>query len=382
MTDRGKLKQVLFNLLSNAAKFTKEGSVRVAVEADDERVRIHVRDTGIGIPPDALGALFQEFQQVDATTTREYGGTGLGLAICRKIAHLLKGEVSVESELGKGSTFSIELPRSFREGPTIDRTDPTASRPPFDRKSPSAGPLLLVVDDDPHTIDLLRQDLSEAGYRVAEASNGQEGVERARELSPDAIVLDVMMSTKDGWQVLHELKTDDATREIPVIMLSVVDQRPLGYRLGASDYLLKPIHREALLDAVRRVASRGRLLVIDDDENVHDLIGQILEDQPVEVHFARDGQDGLRLMREMKPDAVFLDLMMPVLDGFGVLRAVRDDETLCRIPIVVLTAKSLSSDELSFLGDRTQRVLQKRGLDRQSLLTEVRKALPRAAEAT
>jgi CheY-like chemotaxis protein len=212
------------------------------------------------------------------------------------------------------------------------------------------GGAVLVIDDDPDVIELLRENLAEAGYRVVGARDGDEGIGKAREIRPDSIVLDIVMPRKDGWQVLHELKADPATRDIPIILLSIVDQKKLGYRLGAADYLVKPVEREALLAALSRTSRHcQRLLVVDDDRDVADIVRQLLEGEPCEVDVAADGRDALRVIAERPPDDVLLDLMMPELDGFGVLEELQADPGRRGIPVIVLTAKELTAEESALL---------------------------------
>jgi CheY-like chemotaxis protein len=243
-------------------------------------------------------------------------------------------------------------------------------------KASRDSPAVLVIDDDPDVIELLRENLAEAGYRVVGARDGDEGVGKAREIRPDSIVLDIVMPRKDGWQVLHELKADPATRDIPIVLLSVVDQRSLGYRLGAADYLVKPFEREALLAALARAAGRcRRLLVVDDDPNVADMVRQLLEGEPCAVDVAADGREALRATAERPPDVVLLDLTMPGLDGFGVLEELQADPGRRDIPVIVLTAKELTDEEGALLARRTRGVVEKRGLERDALLREVRRAL-------
>jgi CheY-like chemotaxis protein len=238
------------------------------------------------------------------------------------------------------------------------------------------GPTVLVIDDDPNVIELLRENLAEAGYRVVGARDGEEGIGKAREIRPQSIVLDIIMPRKDGWQVLHELKADPATRDIPIVLLSVVDQKNLGYRLGAADYLVKPFEREALLTTLSRAVGHcRRLLVVDDDPNVADMVRQLLEGESCAVDVARDGREALRAIAERPPDVIFLDLLMPGLDGFAVLEQLQADPGRRDIPVIVLTAKELTPEESALLERRTLAVVEKRGLERNALLQEVRRAL-------
>ncbi|MEE8302741.1 MAG: response regulator, partial [Candidatus Tectomicrobia bacterium] len=222
----------------------------------------------------------------------------------------------------------------------------------------------------------LQENLAEAGYRIVGVKSGKEGLQKARELKPFAIILDILMPQKDGWQVLHELKTDVTTRDIPIMVLTIVDQKDLGYRLGAFDYLLKPFDREAILAALARISPRqGRLLVVDDDPHVVDLVRQLLEGESYEIEAAMDGQEALEAMTRQQPDVILLDLLMPRLDGFGVLEALQHESRYRDIPVIVLTAKTLTQEEKALLLQRVLKVVRKRGLERDALLRDLQSAL-------
>jgi CheY-like chemotaxis protein/anti-sigma regulatory factor (Ser/Thr protein kinase) len=375
VTDRDKVRQILMNLLSNAAKFTPTGTITVSVRCRDGVLAMAVSDTGIGIPEEALERVFEEFHQVDTSTTREYGGTGLGLAISRHLARLLGGDIAVQSTLGVGSTFIVMLPQHYPSAePGVRATDipaPAASIIALEHS-----PVVLVIDDDPNVIYLLQENLTEAGYQVIGALHGTEGLQKARQLRPFAIILDILMPHKDGWQVLHELKTDVSTRDIPVVLLTIVDQKELGYRLGAFDYLLKPFDREAILATLRRISpAHHHLLVVDDDPYVVDLVRQLLDDQPYEIEAAVDGQAALEAMARHQPDVILLDLLMPRLDGFSVLEYLHHTPRYRDIPVIVLTAKTCTAEEQALLHKRVRTVIQKQGLERDRLIQEVRVAL-------
>jgi signal transduction histidine kinase/DNA-binding response OmpR family regulator len=382
-TDQGKLKQILINLLSNAAKFTETGSITLRGRRLGERVEVAVADTGSGIPKAALELVFEEFRQVDGGSERVQKGTGLGLTISRRLARLLGGDITVESDLGQGSTFTITLP--VRLAGLTERT--RAARAPAVPEAPvrPGEKLVLAIDDDRNVLHLLRENLADAGYRVIGAESGQEGLRKARELKPHAITLDIIMPDMDGWQVLHALKSDPATRDIPVILLSIVDRTDLGLRLGAADYLVKPFDSAALIGAVARVSPHcRRILVVDDDPSVPDLVRQLFEGQHFTIDWAADGAAGLERLVQARPGLILLDMVMPRMDGLGFLDALGRDPAYKDIPVIMLSADSLSDTERRMLQERVLGLVEKRGLNREALLQEVRRALPvgEAAEAS
>ncbi|MCL4267021.1 MAG: GAF domain-containing protein [Anaerolineae bacterium] len=376
-TDQEKVKQILLNLLGNAAKFTHEGHITVRAFAADNMLIVSVADTGIGIAADAIGRVFEEFQQADSSTTRQYGGTGLGLPISLHLARLLGGDLAVESEEGAGSIFTLRLPLHY-----ASRVEtPGKEWPGTAVATPSTKPVVLAIDDNPDVIYLLQENLAEAGYQVIGALNGEDGLRKARALRPYAIVLDIMMPYKDGWQVLHELKTDPTTRHIPVVMLTIVDKKDLGYRLGAADYLVKPFDSETVLEVLNRLpvangrTDAARLLVVDDDPLVADMVAQMLETRPYDIDTATDGHIALRLINQNPPDIILLDLMMPNMDGFGVIEQLRQHPEHHKIPVIILTAKTLSRDEAHHLRQSVSQIMQKQGLKEESLIHELQLAL-------
>lgn len=364
--DAQRARQVLLNLVSNAAKFTDQGFIAVHAWADELFVTISVQDTGIGIPREKQEEIFQEFTQVESGTTRRYGGTGLGLAIARRLVELMGGRIWVESEVGKGSTFFFTLPRA---------------RPSVPAEPRSGRPVVLCVDDDPGVITLYRRYLEKHGFEVVGLTDPQEVLEVVRRVRPDVITLDIMMPQRDGWAILQELKTDPETRRIPVIICSIIDERGRGFSLGAAEYLVKPFTEEELLEAIQRVDGRPgplRVLVIDDSEADRQLIRRVLERMGgYRVLEASGGQEGTALARRERPDLVILDLMMPEMDGFMVVEALKEDPTTRSIPIIVLTAKSLTEEDRQRLNGRIEALLQKVGVDPEALLAEIVEVLRR-----
>jgi PAS domain S-box-containing protein len=378
-TDHTKLKQSLLNLVSNACKFSKDGKVTIAVDRvageegvggpdAPEELRFRVSDTGIGMTPAQLAKLFQPFTQADSSTTRQFGGTGLGLAITKRFCALLGGDVTVESEPGKGSVFTIMLPTSLP--PSVAR--PAAKPDAVARtEGPISGATVLLVDDDPQIHDLIGTMLVREGYRVLHATSGRDAIARAKEERPAVILLDVMMPQVDGWTVLSTIKEDAEISSIPVVFVSMLDERPLGLSLGAAEFLTKPVDRATLVQTVARHvgSAKGCELVVDDEERDRNAFGKALETLGLEVAVATDGREALAwLESNPAPKAMILDLLMPQLDGFQVMDAVRRSERLRNLPVLVLTAKDLGAAELDFLTGRGGIVINKGPEARASLI--------------
>jgi GAF domain-containing protein/DNA-binding response OmpR family regulator/anti-sigma regulatory factor (Ser/Thr protein kinase) len=366
--DLTKLRQALFNLLSNACKFTEEGVVGLTVsrEAVDnvDRLVFTVSDTGIGMTPEQMDRLFQEFSQADASVTRRYGGTGLGLALSRRLARMMGGDITVESEAGRGSTFAMHVPASVAK---------VGSEPTLTVAPATGAETVLVIDDDAAVRDLVQRFLAKEGFRVAVASSGEEGLRLAKELRPDAITLDVIMPGLDGWAVLSTLQADADLAEIPVIMLTLVDDRSLGYTLGATEYLTKPLDRERLLAALRKHRQDLPVLVVDDDPAVRELLHRLLEGNGYRVVEAENGRVALERLRDGAPGLIVLDLMMPEMDGFEFMEEIRRQESWSGIPVIVLTSKDVTAEDQQRLNGGVERVIQKGAYTRESLLGEVRR---------
>jgi CheY-like chemotaxis protein len=372
--DLTKLRQSLFNLLSNASKFTEQGTITLEVrrgEADGRPfLRFTVHDSGIGMTPEQLERLFQPFSQADASTTRRYGGTGLGLAITKRFIEMMGGDVTVASEPGSGSAFTLELPTSVEQA-AIRVTGEHV------RQRVGAG-LVLLVDDDPTMHDLVHRILEKEGIPVLGAASGEEGLELARTSHPSAIILDVMMPGGDGWHVLRELKQDPALAAIPVLMLTIVDDRSMGMALGAAEYLTKPVDRERLIEVVRRLrheAGSGTALVVDDDPVARRRLMTLLEHEGWSVLEAADGREALLRLDDATPDLILLDLQMPVLDGFGFLNELRDREEGLTVPVVVVTGRDLTTEEREHLGLSVRRIFDKLSLEEQELAAELHRVL-------
>jgi DNA-binding response OmpR family regulator len=349
---------------------------------------IDVIDSGIGMTEEALGRIFEEFQQADSSTTRKYGGTGLGLAISRNLARLLGGDLTVTSEVGKGSTFTLTLPVQYIDARAVElqqamrlKADPASAATRL-LKADSAKTLVLVIDDDPDAVYLLQENLDPDQFEVIGARNGYDGQQMARELKPGAILLDIMMPGKDGWQVLHDLKADEQTRGIPVILLTIIDKKALGLKLGASDYLLKPLNPAEVLDALMKVTARGgnghvHVLVVDDDPHVTDMLRQTLPDSHFKLESVEDGLAGLEAIEKSPPDVVLLDIMMPRLDGFGVIEQLRSKPETRELPVIVISAKELTDEEMNMLEERVNVVMKKQGFNGERLVQEINGVLGR-----
>jgi CheY-like chemotaxis protein len=317
--------------------------------------------------PEQLARLFEAFTQADAATTRRFGGTGLGLALSRRLCRMMGGDVTVESEPGRGSSFTIRLPAQVAE----PAEEPAAPIAPAERASPSIG-TVLVIDDEGPVRDLMQRFLAREGFRVVTASGGEEGLRLARELRPDAITLDVMMPGMDGWAVLTALKADPDVADIPVVMLTIVDDKNLGYALGASDYLTKPIDRERLVTVLKQHRRDRPVLVVDDDLTLRQLLRRMLEPEGYAVVEAENGRVALERLRQVSPSVILLDLMMPEMDGFEFVAEFRRHEAWRAIPIVVITARDLSREDHEQLNGYVQKILQKGAHGRDQLLAEVR----------
>ena len=420
-SDQDKIRQIVLNLLSNAAKFTRTGKIILAAKQDGDNLRISVSDTGIGISAEALPRIFKEFQQADNTTTRQYGGTGLGLSISRNLARLLGGDITVESELGKGSTFTLVIPIRYKSkslpisdasirlssdrepspalapGAHLPReqvpgsVDQTQGKPapvqmtvpqpePGSAEPSSAKKRILVIDDDPDAVYILQENLNQQEFEIIGRLNGQDGLRAAREQHPHAILLDIVMPGTDGWQVLHDLKADPATSNIPVVLHTIVDNKALGFRLGAAAYLLKPLDAVEVRDALHHVIgsnirSPRHVLVVDDDPNVVDMLRQSLPESDFSLESALDGEAGLRAIEAKRPDIVLLDLIMPHLDGFGVIESLRANPQTRDLPIIVISAKELTAAEIARLKETVSLVMKKQGFEGEKLVDEINNAL-------
>lgn len=380
-TDQTKLRQCLINLLSNAAKFTEGGQITLSAARSEASgtgwLSFSVTDTGIGMNPEQQAKLFQRFTQADASTTRRFGGTGLGLAITRAFADMLGGAIEVTSREGEGTTFTLRVPARYVSTSPLEAighegADAARRLPLSDMAS---GGHVLIIDDDPSTRDLLARFLEKDGFTVATASDGREGVERARALRPRVILLDVTMPRMDGWSVLRTLRADPDLGATPIIMVTVLDEQNLAFSLGATDYLQKPIEWGQLKTAMERFKpseAEGPVLIIDDDPDARERMSAMLIREGWRVASAENGIAGLEATAAKKPCLILLDLMMPEMDGFGFLRALRAKPEWRDIPVVVLTAKDVTAEDRRRLAGQADRVLQKGRLSLNDLSESLR----------
>ena len=380
-TDEVKVRQCLLNLIGNAAKFTEGGTVTLRAarirDGEDDWLSFSVEDTGIGMTPEQLSRLFGRFMQADESTTRQFGGTGLGLSITRAFCRKLGGDVTVDSVYGKGSTFAISLPARLGLEIAGDGDEAPAAA--------ARGDIVLVVDDDSAARDLLSRFLEREGFAVKTARDGREGLALARQYRPKVVLLDVEMPNVDGWSMLRALRSDPTLHETPVIMISVLHERSVGFAMGANEYLTKPIDWGQLRRVMERFEEGGtagrRVLVVDDEPDARGWVGAMLSRDGWTTDIAVNGADALAKVDRAMPDLIILDLMMPVMDGFAFLRALRARRDADRVHVVVLTAKEVTRAERADLERSVDRVLQKGSLKLDELRAELRRLVPEMGEA-
>lgn len=375
--DQTKLRQVVLNLLSNAAKFTSNGLVHLSSkryrQGKKDWLVIKVKDSGIGMTEEQLERVFDPFLQADASTTREYGGTGLGLSISQKFCEMMGGSLTAESEKDVGSTFIIRLPTGTEEQePDVQSQDESSTNNDGESKA-----TVLVIDDDEHVQDLMQRLLSREGYRVVSATSGEQGIKIAREIKPNVITLDVLMPGLDGWSVLSQLKSDPDLADIPVVMQSILDEPNKAFMLGASDYLTKPLDRSRIADVIRRLQHEHnrRALVVEDDASTQALIAEWLKDDGWEVRTAENGLDGLQSFLNHVPGLVILDLMMPKMDGFEFMEQIRNQPSAADTSVIVVTAKDLTAGDLERLNGGVERIIQKGDHGINNILNEIERYL-------
>ncbi|HBF36335.1 MAG TPA: hypothetical protein DDW50_03355 [Firmicutes bacterium] len=358
-SDRTKIKEILINLLSNAFKYSEKGTVTLSIHKENGCYRISVMDEGIGIAPENMGNIFDEFRQIDGSYTRKVGGTGLGLAITQRFVEMLNGKITVNSILAKGSTFSVYLPFHLANPDSVSKPDSDMAFRPASFKIKVA-----CIDDDPSVCRLYKQYLEENGFEVFVYDGQSDVMAQIIKEKPSIILLDIILPQKDGWEILAELKTSSETREIPVIMVSILSEKNLAYKLKADEYLIKPVSQEELTTAVQRLVSiqpYPEVLVVDDDPNYLHLMGQYLTESSIHFRFAEDGEEALKKIAEKKPDLLLLDIMMPKKNGFEVLDEIQKMAELEGIAVIMVTSKSLSKEESALLKSQVRQIIEKSG---------------------
>jgi signal transduction histidine kinase/DNA-binding response OmpR family regulator len=372
--DATRVKQILMNLLSNAVKFTEKGHIELWAQPSGRMLRVAVKDTGIGISPEAQKVIFEEFVQGDGSSTRRHGGTGLGLSIVRRLVEMHGGAITVVSEPGLGSTFTFTLP--------LWAAPPMAATPARSRSLQAprglAGQGILVVDDDPSVRQLIARHLEQEGFRTIQAANATDALQLARESRPALVTLDIMMPDASGWWVLEKLKEDPQTAGIPVLVVTIVEDQRLVFALGASDYLSKPYERAELIAHVRRLLPNlhgKRVLVVDDDADARSMMAKVLKEEGAVVSESPDANHGLTTLSESPVDLVLLDLMMPGMSGFEMVARIRATPKIASVPVVIVSAKELSAEDVRTLNGHIQRFIAKGSIEPAGLVAAVRQVL-------
>ena len=370
--DVTKIRQILLNLLSNSSKFTKEGTITIGVtdsKAQDQSIDFTIADTGIGMTPEQVDKVFKPFTQADEKTTRKFGGTGLGLTITKMFAEMMGGDIDLSSEEGKGTTFIVTIPNTV-----IDKKKQETSELITETNSEDTKYKVLVIDDDDNAQDMMKKFLEKQDFSILQAKSGEDGLNLAAEHLPDVITLDVMMPEMDGWEVLAALQANETTKNIPVIMLTMGNEPDIGYSLGATDYLTKPVNWNELSSVLMRhqIASDSQaILIVEDDETTRDMLRKSLETNEFKVRTAVNGKEALEKVKQSKPGLILLDLMMPEMDGFEFAEKLRENKEWLDIPVVVITAKDLTKEDHQRLKGNVEAIMQKGSYSRNDLLSEV-----------
>lgn len=383
VVDQTRFRQILINLVSNAIKFSRQGGrVTVRSERVGYDVEFEVSDQGVGIKKEELPHLFKPFRQASNNRGLQAQGIGLGLAITKKLIELHGGTISIESEYGKGTTVRFRIPLVVdATSERLKHAEMLLDALKHERAKSEIGdtkPLALVVEDSAQAAEILRHHIESAGYRVEIAHDGAEAIDKAKQLHPNVITLDLLLPVKDGWHVMKELKRHPLCKHIPIIIVSITDEKSLGFSLGAVDYFVKPVNKDELLAALDRVrfqprgdAAVPKVLVIDDDRAATDLIEVILENEGYHVAKAYDGREGLRLAMQEKPDVIILDLIMPEMSGLNVAYQLKQHPATRSIPIIVLTSMEVDEDTREQLSAYASGVMQKSSFTKRDLLKEI-----------
>lgn len=370
VSDQERVNQILLNFLSNAVKFTENGSITLSADHTETSVTFSVTDEGIGISAESLPTIFNEFRQVDGSFTRQHEGTGLGLAISSRLADLLGGSISVDSTPGKGSMFTLTLPLEKTKMDHPSSRLKTANTTTTSENSPITGPLVLIIDDNHSDSAHLSATLHKSGYRAIAATSGKEGLDLAKKTKPDLICLDLFMPDIDGWEILIKLKSIPETTTIPVVITSISSDAVTGWALGAAGFLTKPIDSHRLLEEIHTVISSTvncRILVVDDDSGVQSFLKDLLEKNNFEVDVASNGREGLEYLKSTTPELIILDLMMPEMDGYSMLESLRKNVETAHIPVIILTSKDLTAHDKDLLR-HARKTYRKGNLNKHELL--------------
>ena len=370
-TDETRLYQVILNIVSNAVKFTKEGSVDISVNNDQENIYIEVKDTGIGISAEDIPHIFDEFRQVDGSSSRQFEGTGLGLAIASKMIKILGGKIDVKSKLGEGSIFRISLPIIWYE--KIEFPQGLKLK---DVISQAESNTILVVDDNPEVVKGISKYLEESGYKTISATSGKEALKLAEEYQPFAITLDVLMPEMDGWEVLQKLKSMPGTKDIPVVIVSVSDDKETGFALGANGYIQKPVNKQVLMSEIYKLIKIPDLVMIVDDNKIDlEQMSEHIKAERINTILAGGGKECIELLKKQIPDVLVLDLLMPEINGFMVLEQVRKNHKTRNLPVIIVTAKDLTKKDKERLSGNISSILSKSDTIPHELFKEVKRIL-------
>jgi len=377
--DKTKLRQSLLNLLSNACKFTKDGIIKIEIDPitknNKDCIQFSVSDNGIGMSDEQCKKVFEPFTQADNSTTREYGGTGLGLTITRVFCQMMGGDIAVESKVNEGTKFKFYIPKKVKDLKNQAKVDPSIKLEPKNSKNSKVR--ILIIDDDSTVHDLIHRHYKNNNFQIISAFSGKEGIDLAQKYVPDIITLDVLMPEMDGWSVLSKIKENKELSEIPVIMMSMINNENLGYSLGATDYMTKPIDWTKLNTIIEKysIDLKSTILIVEDDNSTRNLTKKILEKENINVETAVNGRYAIEVLKKIEPGLILLDLMMPEMNGFEFIEIIKKNSDWIKIPIVVVTSKDLTSEEKNKLKGNVETILQKGQFMKDDLIKMVTKVI-------
>ncbi|MCK5706784.1 MAG: response regulator [Candidatus Aureabacteria bacterium] len=370
-SDPDRIRQVLLNIASNSVKFTNKGYIEIRAKRKNNYIEVAVEDTGIGIKEVDIPKVFESFRQIDGSSTRKEGGTGLGMTISRKFVEMMGGTIWIESEFGKGTTILFTIPVSFKkeesEKDSEDNKEPVIF---IDKKAHNyKKEPILIIEDDMSAIKLYEKILKSHGYDVVWETQGSRAIDKVKEIKPFVIFLDIMLPDRSGWDILTELKTLPSTKNIPIVMSSILTEQNKGFALGAVEYLVKPVAEDDLLSVLKRIKLKGKKVIVIDDSHLDVLlVSKILEKWDYEIFKAHDGKEGLDKINQIMPHVIILDLDMPVMDGFQVVDKLKRREATKMIPVIIVTAKDLTEKEKKSLAGKIDALIMKSHLTEESLM--------------